>query len=243
MKISKVSDRLGSNRLLAAIGKDASLRIDPSLEPIEAKLGDLICDTGDLLTHAYFPKECVLSLLTVMENGSGIECANIGNEGAFGLFAAMYGGSSSVRCLVQLAGPMLRCDASHVKHVFQSDPKIQRLFFDYSETITAQVAQTAGCNALHTVEQRMCRWLLMMHDRAKGDELTYTHDFLAQVLGVNRSSITLAAQAMQRQGVITYSRGLMQVEDRAGMQAASCECYEIVKDRFAEFQMRSGILG
>lgn len=235
MKISGSPARLGANKLLGALGDNAYRHILPHLEPVDVQLGDLICEAGGLLTHAYFPDGCVLSLLTVMENGAEIECANIGNEGAFGIFSAMYGGASSARCLVQLAGPMQRCEISPIREIFHSDPVTQDLLISYSDTILSQVAQTAGCNALHTIEQRMCRWLLMMHDRAKGDELTYTHEFLARVMGANRTSITHAAQSLQRRGFITYRRGLMQIEDRVGMQAASCECYGVVKARFNEF--------
>lgn len=235
MKFSKSLDRPGSNQILGAFAEEPHHAIQPYLELVDARFGDLICEVGGQPTHVYFPQGCVLSLLTVMENGAEIECANIGNEGAFGIFSAMHGGGSSARCMVQLAGPMLRCDISHLRKIFRSDPQIQDLFVSYSETILSQVAQTAGCNALHTIEQRMCRWLLMMHDRAEGDELTYTHEFLARVMGANRTSVTQTAQSLQRRGFITYRRGLMQMEDRAGMQGAACECYGVIKARFAKF--------
>lgn len=236
MPIPKVPDRLSSNQILGAFAEDAYRRLLPGLEPVEARLGEVICEAGGRLAHAYFPEGCVLSLLTVMENGAEIECANIGPEGAFGLFAAMYHGTSITRCMVQLSGPMLRCDVSLLREIFHSDPDIRALFVSYSETILAQIAQTAGCNALHSIEQRMCRWLLMMHDRAKGDDLTYTHEFLARVLGANRTSITHVAQSLQRRGFINYTRGQMQIVDRAGMQSVACECYDVVKTRFAEFR-------
>ncbi|TJZ79795.1 Crp/Fnr family transcriptional regulator [Paracoccus hibiscisoli] len=235
MKTASSLAKPGSNTILGALGEDAYQYILPSLEPVDVTLGDIICEAGGLLTHAYFPEGCVLSLLTVMENGAEIECANIGNEGAFGIFPAMYGAASSTRCLVQLVGPMQRCEISPLRELFHADPEIQDLFVSYSDTVLSQVAQTVGCNALHTIEQRMCRWLLMMHDRAKGNELTYTHEFLARVMGANRTSITHAAQSLQRRGFITYRRGLMQIEDRAGMEAASCECYGVVRARFEEF--------
>ncbi|WP_072298657.1 Crp/Fnr family transcriptional regulator [Paracoccus sp. SM22M-07] len=235
MKSSKGLIKPGSNQILGAFGEDSYRAIQPYLEQVDARFGDLICEAGSPSTHVYFPESCVLSLMTVMENGNEIECANIGNEGAFGLFSAMHGSGSSARCMVQLAGSMLRCDISHLRKIFRSDLQIQDLFVSYSETVLSQVAQTAGCNALHTIEQRMCRWLLMMHDRAKGDELTYTQEFLARVMGANRTSVTQIAQSLQRRGFISYRRGLMQMEDRAGMQIAACECYDVIMARLATF--------
>lgn len=223
------------NRLLGAFAPEALARLTPYLEPVDLALGETVCDAGGPLTHAYFPQGCVLSLLTVMENGAEIECANIGREGAFGLFTAMSGTPSTTRCLTQLAGAALRCEMAPLRAAFQSDRTIQDLFTAYAETILSQIAQTAGCNALHTIEQRMCRWMLMMHDRAEGDQLTYTHEFLARVMGANRTSITHAAQKLQRRGFITYRRGLMRIEDRPGMERAACECYAVVKRRADAF--------
>jgi CRP-like cAMP-binding protein len=163
-------------------------------------------------------------------DGTAIETANIGREGAFGLFAAMYSRTSFNRSLVQLQGAMVRVriDILHVE--FERSAQIRNLFVSYSETLLAQIQQTVACNALHTTQQRICRWLLMMHDRADGRYLGYTHEFLADVLGVNRKSVTLAAQALQREGLINYHRGTIQVLDRFGLEKASCECYAVVKN-------------
>ena len=223
------------NRLLGALEPSSRKRIDPHLEPVTLKLGAVVCDAGGLLKHAYFPEGSVLSLLTVLENGSAIETANIGREGAFGLFAAMYSRISFNQCLVQLEGSALRCPIEPLRAEFQNSEHIRNLFVSYSETLLSQVMQTAACNSHHTIEQRMCRWLLMMHDRAEGERLTYTHEFLAHILGVNRTSITTAAQSLQNAGLISYSRGLIQIRDRAGLEAASCECYAVVKARFDAF--------
>ncbi|TJZ89947.1 Crp/Fnr family transcriptional regulator [Paracoccus gahaiensis] len=223
------------NQLLGAFPFAARQLLEQHLEPVEMDLGATICEAGGQLKHAYFPQGCVLSLLTVLENGSEIECANIGREGAFGLFAAMYSGVSYNRCTIQLEGSMLRCRIEPLRELFQHDLNIQDLFVSFSETLLSQVMQTVGCNSLHSVEERMCRWLLMMHDRAEGDRLTYTHEFLARIMGANRTSITHAAQSLQRKGLITYRRGLMQIEDRVGMEAEACECYEIVRKRFDAF--------
>jgi CRP-like cAMP-binding protein len=226
-----------SNRLLGALESASRKRIDPHLEHITLKLGAIVCDAGGILKHAYFPEGSVLSLLTVLENGAAIETANIGREGAFGLFAAMYSRVSFNRCIVQLEGPMVRCPIELLQSEFKTSEHVRDLFVSYSETLLSQVQQTVACNALHTTEERMSRWLLMMHDRAQGEPLTYTHEFLAHILGANRKSVTLAAQSLQLAGLITYRRGRMQVVDRTGLEKASCECYAIVRERFDAFLM------
>jgi CRP-like cAMP-binding protein len=169
------------NQLLNALEAASRKRIDPHLEPIKLKLGDIVCDAGGLLKHAYFPQGAVLSLLTVLENGSAIETANIGREGAFGLFAAMYSRVSFNRCLMQLEGGMVRCPIELLQSEFRQSEHVRDLFVSYSETLLSQVQQTVACNALHSTEERMCRWLLMMHDRAEGEALPYTHKFLSRM--------------------------------------------------------------
>ena len=233
--MSKSLSKRQSNQLLGAMHPDSRKRIDPHLEPVDFKLGDIVCEAGGLLKHAYFPQGSVLSLLTVLENGSAIETANIGREGAFGLFAAMYSRVSFNRCIVQLVGPTVRCPIELLQFEFRNSEHVRNLFVSYSETLLSQVQQTVACNALHSTEERMCRWLLMMHDRAEGEALTYTHEFLANILGANRKSVTLAAQSMQNAGLISYRRGAIQVLDRPGLEQATCECYAIVKERFDAF--------
>jgi CRP-like cAMP-binding protein len=224
-----------SNRLLDALETASRKRIEPYLEPIKLKLGAVVCDAGGLLKHAYFPEGAVLSLLTVLENGSAIETANIGREGAFGLFAAMYSRVSFNRCLVQMEGDMVRCPIELLQLEFKNSEDVRNLFVSYSETLLSQVQQTVACNALHATEERMCRWLLMMHDRAEGEPLPYTHEFLSHMLGANRKSVTLAAQSLQNAGLITYHRGNIKVLDRLGLEKASCECYAAVRERFDAF--------
>ena len=234
--MSKVrSHNARHNRLLGALEPASRKRIDPYLEPISLKLGAEVCDAGGVLRHAYFPEGTVLSLLTVLENGSAIETANIGREGAFGLFAAMYSRVSFNRCIVQLEGGMVRVPIELLQSEFKTSEHVRNLFVSYSETLLSQVQQTVACNALHTTEERICRWLLMMHDRAEGEALPYTHEFLSHMLGANRKSVTLAAQALQSAGLITYRRGRISILDRAGLEKASCECYAIVRERFDAF--------
>jgi CRP-like cAMP-binding protein len=223
------------NQLLGALEPDAGKRIAAHLEPVKLKLGAIVCDAGGLLKHAYFPQGAVLSLLTVLEDGSAIETANIGREGAFGLFAAMYSRVSFNRCLVQLEGNMVRCPIEYLHAEFNRSEHVRDLFVSYSETLLSQIQQTVACNAMHTTEERMCRWLLMMHDRAEGEALPYTHEFLSHMLGANRKSVTLAAQSLQTAGLISYHRGKIRVLDRSGLEKASCECYAIVRERFDAF--------
>ena len=228
-------DHVLSNRLLGALETASRKRIDLHLEPIELKLEVILCEAGGLLKHAYFPQGAVLSLLTVLENGSAIETANIGREGAFGLFAAMYSRVSFNRCLVQLEGGIVRCPIELLQSEFKRSEYVRDLFVSYSETLLSQVQQSVACNAMHSTEERMCRWLLMMHDRAEGEALPYTHEFLSHMLGANRKSVTLAAGSLQTAGLITYRRGKIQVLDRPGLEKASCECYAVVKERFDAF--------
>src|SRR5471032_1415341 len=228
-------DNAQSNRLLDVLETASRERIDRYLEPVKLKLGAVVCDAGGILKHAYFPEGAVLSLLTVLEDGAGIETANIGREGAFGLFAAMYSRVSFNRCLVQMEGAMVRCPIELLQNEFKNSEQVRDLFVSYSETQLSQVQQTVACNAMHTTEERMSRWLLMMHDRAEGEALQYTHEFLSHMLGANRKSVTLAAQSMQAAGLISYRRGQILVLDRLGLERAACECYAIVKERFDAF--------
>lgn len=233
--MAKKETAASKNRLLAAFEDASRERVDPYLTKIEVKLGDVVCEAGSTLNHAYFPDGAVLSLLTVLRDGTAIETANIGREGAFGLFAAMYSRTSFNRCLTQLKGSLLRVPIEILHLEFERNEHIRNLFVSYSETLLAQIQQTVACNSLHSTRHRMCRWLLMMHDRVDGEVLTFTHEFLANVLGANRKSVTLAAQAMQREGLISYNRGKIKVLDRPNLEEASCECYAIVKKRFDEF--------
>ncbi|MBR0995496.1 Crp/Fnr family transcriptional regulator [Bradyrhizobium japonicum] len=230
------------NQLLVALTAKSRARIARYLEPVDLKLGAMVCDAGGKLDHAYFPMGAVLSLLTVLESGSAIETANIGREGAFGLFSAMYSRTSFNRCIVQLAGHMVRCPIKVLQEEFERNNDVRNLFVSFSETLLSQIQQTVACNAMHTVEERICRWLLMMHDRADGEVLPYTHEFLSHILGANRKSVTLAAQSMQNAGLIEYHRGTMQVLDRAALEDASCECYAIVQKRFDAFLGRPDLV-
>jgi CRP-like cAMP-binding protein len=220
------------NQLLEAIEPAGRRRIDANLQPVTFKLGAILYEADSVLEHAYFPQGNVLSLLTVLGDGSSIETANIGREGEFGLMAAMYSRTSFNRCMVGLEGPMMRCPIEVLQREFNRSAQMRNLFVNYSGTLLSQVQQSVACNAVHTTEERLCRWLLMMHDRAEGEALPYTPEFLTNIVGANRKSVTLAVQSMQAAGLITYRRGTIQVQDRVGMESASCECYALVKKQF-----------
>ena len=231
MPFSGRIQQFSSNRLLDALEPSARQRIESQCEPVTLELEALVCEAGTILRHAWFPQGCVLSLLTVLKSGSVIETANIGREGAFGL-AAVYSPASFSRCIVQMKGPMVRCPIEILLQEFNHSEALRAVFVKYAEALLAQTNQSVACNALHTTEERVCRWLLMMLDRSDSDHLSYTHEFVSSILGANRKSITLAAQAMQVSGLISYQRGKIQVLDRRGLEAAACECYKVVKRRF-----------
>jgi CRP-like cAMP-binding protein len=224
-----------TNRLLGALEPASRARIEPHLVPVTFKRGAVVCEAGGLLDHVYFPQGSVLALLTVLENGSAIETANIGREGAFGIFAAMAGRGSFNRCLVRMEGGLVRCPIELLRSEFNRSEYVRDLFIGYSQTQLSQVQQTVACNTMHTVRQRLCRWLLMMHDHAQDDALPCTHEILSHALGANRKSVTLAAQAIQAARLIRYRRGRIRILDRAGLEKAACECYAAVRSRFDAF--------
>ena len=223
--------------MLAALESESRARVDPHLERVEFKVGDVVCEAGGVLNHAYFPDGAVLSLLTVLENGTAIETANIGREGAFGLFAAMYSHTSFNRSLVQLQGGLLRVPIKVLQSEFERNAHIRNLFVSYSETLLAQIQQTVACNSMHTVRERICRWLLMMHDRADGENLSYTHEFLAHVMGTNRKSVTSRGAGPAKGGPHHLSSGKYagprSPRSRKGLVRVLCDRQEAVR-RFLE---------
>lgn len=223
------------NLFLGALKEDVFERIAPYIEPIELKRGAVVCEVGDVLEYAYFPYRSVLSLTTVLSDGAAIETASIGREGAFGLLGAMYSRVSFTRCVIQSEGGLVRCPIELLQPEFENNRHVRDLFVSYSQTLMTQLQQSVACSARHTTQQRLCRWLLTMHDRAEEEILTYTHEALALILGANRKSVTLAAQSLQEAGFVSYHRGAIRILDRQGLENVSCECYEFVKARFRAF--------
>jgi len=220
------------NHLLAVLHRVSRERIADALEPIEVKAGNILCWAAQDLHYAYFPAGAVLSVLTVLQDGSAIETAKIGREGVFGLFEPMYTHTSFNQCMVLLGGTVYRLPFRVLHSLFENDTQVRLLLIHYAEALTLEFQQAAACFAMHSVPERICRWLLTMDDRAEYQAFAVTHDFLAHTLGVNRKSVTLAAQAMQKDGLLSYRRGRVRILDRPRLEQLCCECYQATRQRF-----------
>ncbi len=225
-------DRALKNRLLATLGPDEWLRVQPHLELTEMPLGKVLYESGTLLRDVYFPTTCIVSLLYVMEDGASAEIAIVGLEGLVGLALFMGGETTSSRAVVQSAGTAYRLAGRFVKEEFFRGGPTQRLLLRYTQALITQMAQTAVCNRHHSVDQQFCRWLLLSLDRLPGNELVMTQELIANMLGVRREGVTDAAGKLQKMNAIKYSRGRITVLDRAALEAHACECYGVVKHEF-----------
>ena len=217
------------NHLLAALSPEIRDRIFPHLELVEMKLGDVVYESGDSLRYVYFPIDSIVSLLYVMESGASGEISVVGNEGLVGVAVFMGGESTSSRAVVQSAGVAYRLRGQKLKEEFNKHGELLHLILRYTQALITQMAQTAVCNRHHSIDQQLCRWLLLSLDRLPGNRLTMTQELIANMLGVRREGVTDAAGKLQRQGIIEYSRGQITVLDRAGLERLSCECYAVVK--------------
>jgi CRP-like cAMP-binding protein len=226
-------DRLNpdANRLLAALPESDLARWQPLLEPVELPLGEVLYESGGLLSHVYFPTTAIVSLLYVMENGASAEIAVVGNEGVVGISLFMGGESTPSRAVVQSAGRGFRMTASVIKDEFGRSP-VLHLLLRYTQALITQMAQTAACNRHHSLDQQLCRWLLLSLDRLRGSELVMTQELISNMLGVRREGVTEAALKLQKAGLIRYSRGHIAVLDRAGIERRTCECYAVVKKEY-----------
>ncbi len=207
-------------------------RLLSHLELVEMPLGKILYESGDELRHAYSPTTCIVSLLYVMATGDSAEIAVVGNEGVVGIALFMGGDTMPNRAIVQSAGYAYRLRAPLVQQEFSRNGPMLRLLLRYTQALITQMAQTAVCNRHHSVDQQLCRWLLLSLDRLPGDELTMTQELIANMLGVRREGVTEAAGKLQRAGLIDYSRGHIKVLDRPGLEARVCECYQVVKTEF-----------
>jgi CRP-like cAMP-binding protein len=223
----------GHNLLLAALPADGLERLSPHLELVPMRLGDMLYDPGVQLQHAYFPTTCIVSLHYVMASGASAEAAGVGNEGMLGVSLFMGGGSTSSSAVVQTAGHAYRLKRTVLMQEFGQAGLLQRLLLRYTQALMTQMSQTAVCNRHHSIEQQLCRWLLLTLDRMPGNELVMTQELVASILGVRREGITEAAGKLQHAGLISYRRGHISVIDRAGLECSVCECYAVVKDEFA----------
>lgn len=219
-----------TNSVLQALSPKDSLRLLARLEQVTLTYGDILCESGKQLQHVYFPNSGIISLLAPVEGHAGVGVGLVGREGMAGMALFLGVGVSPVRMLVQGSGTAMRIEASAFLDETRRNPVLQRELNRYLYGFMAQVAQTAGCNRYHRIEARLARWLLMSHDRIKSNEFQLTHEFLAQMLGVRRAGVTLAASVLQKNKLIRYSRGKITILSRIGLERASCECYRAVND-------------
>ena len=221
-----------SNFLLASLAAEDLERIGSSLTAVSLEKGALLYDPGDEVDAVYFPHNCVISLMTLMQTGEAIESATIGREGALGLLAAVSPRQSLSRAIVQVAGNAARISAADLHSVWQESPRLRDLVDRHSDALFGHAIQSVACNALHSVEARFCRWLLSCHDRIDTDRVALTQEFLADMLGVQRTTVTVVARTLQAARLIRYSRGVVDVLDRPGLEAIACECYRAVRQTY-----------
>lgn len=222
-----------TNQVLATLPREEHQRLLTGLEPVTLAFGDVLHEPGELIRHIYFPNDGLLiSLLTTVQNHMALEIGLVGSEGMIGLPVAQGISTSSVRAVVQGAGTALRMESSHFREALETCPALQRALHRYTHALIAQITQTAACNRFHQVEARLARWLLMASDRLQSDSIRFTHEWLAELLGVRRVGITVAASALQQQRLIRYSRGNITILDREGLKVSACECYQKIKDLF-----------
>ena len=221
-----------SNHLLEALPHDDFARIKPHLELVSLKLGQVLYESGDNMSHIYFPTTAIISLLYIMENGGTAEIGIAGNNGLIGMALYMGGKTTSNRAVVQSAGQAVRMKAKDLQTEFKRGGIFQDLLLRFTQSMITQIAQTAVCNRLHSVTQQLCRWLLINHDQLPGDKLVMTHDLVANMLGVRREGVTVAAGHLQENGYISYSRGTVIILDRKGLETVCCECYQVVSDEY-----------
>lgn len=220
------------NHLLAVLPEAECARLFPYLEWVPLPLGKALYESGDQLSHVYFPTTAIVSLLYVMENGASAEIAVVGNEGIVGIALFMGGETMPNRAVVQSAGHAYRLKGQALKQEFNRSGALQHLLLRYTLALLTQMAQTAVCNRHHSVDQQLCRWLLLSLDRLPSNELSMTQELIANMLGVRREGVTAAAGNLQGAGLIHYSRGRITVLDRPGLEARVCECYEVVRKEF-----------
>lgn len=219
-----------ANRLLAALPKKEYRRLLPQLEQVAMPFAEIIYEPGDVIRHVYFPNDSIVSLLSVVAEHSTLEVGLVGNEGMAGLPVFMGVSTSHNRALVQGAGTAMRMKAAELRAESERLGPLHRLLRRYAHSLLTQVSQTAACNRFHMVDARLARWLLMTHDRVQSDEFRLTQEFMSNMLGVRREGVNKAAGTLQRNELISYSRGHIRVLDRASLEAVSCECYRVIRE-------------
>jgi len=217
------------NNLLASLAPDDYALLAGHLSQVELEKGRLLYDPGDKVDTVYFPLDCVISLMTLMESGAAIESATVGREGGVGLLAAISPRHSLSRAIVQVPGRCARVGVGPIAEVCARSPSLRSIIERHNDALFAHAIQSVACNALHSVEARFCRWLLSCRDRIDTDTISLTQEFLADMLGVQRTTVTAVAGALQAKGLIRYRRGVVDILDRPGIEAMACECYGAVR--------------
>ncbi len=220
------------NHLLTTLPQEEYQRLLPYFEPVTLALGQVVYHAAEQLEYLYFPTTSMISLLNTMEDGMTAEVGLTGNDGVVGIALFLGGDTTPNQAIVQVAGEAIRLRAKIVRDEFKLGGPFQEVLLRYTQALITQISQTAICNRLHPVEQRFCRWLLLSHDRVKTDKLEMTQELIATMLGGRRESVTVAAGRLQDSGLIRYIRGHITILDRKGLEAAVCECYEVVKTEY-----------
>ena len=221
-----------TNYLLAALPKKEFDGIKSKLKIVSLELGQSLYEFGEKMEYAYFPTTAIISMLYIMENGATAEIGIVGNDGLLGITLFTGGDSTTNRAIVQSAGNAFRMNPMDLKEEFAKGRVFQKLLLRYTQALITQISQTAVCNRLHPIEQHLCRWLLLSHDRLQTDKLIMTHDLISNMLGVRREGVTLAAQKLAKRNLIENQRGTITVIDRQGLENSVCECYAVVSKEY-----------
>lgn len=232
MPKTKHTDNARLNHLLAALPVEELDRLMPNLKPVSLKLGEVIYESGEQLESIYFPTTAIISLLYIMENGSTAEIGMAGNDGLVGIALYMGGSTTPNRAVVQSAGNAFELSSKALKYEFGLGGIFQNVLLRYTQYLMTQISQTAVCNRLHTVEQQLCRWLLINYNLLQTNKLIMTHDLISDMLGVRREGISIAAGNLQKKKLIKYVRGTITMLDPKGLEAVGCECYGVVKEEY-----------
>jgi CRP-like cAMP-binding protein len=223
-----------SNRLLASLDSGDFACLEPHLGLVDLQRGQVIYEAGETIKYTYFPHNAVVSLVTVMLDGKSAEMATFGCESLFGLVSAFVSRNSFGRYIVQISGTASRIELDWMNDAFRARPKIQQLVLRFTEALLAQTLQSVACNATHGVEARCCRWILSTRDRWGSDELPLTHEFLSEMLGVQRSTVSAVTRTLHEAGLINQSRGVITIANRRGLEDTACECYEVIRRKFSQ---------
>lgn len=237
---SRKRDGRVANRLLATLPVKEYQRLRPELEQVTLNFADILYEPGQRIRHIYFPNDAIVSLLSEVATSATLEVGMVGNEGMTGIPVFLGVNESRNRAVVQGAGTAMRMKAAGLRRNANGDGSLDRLLRRYTQSLLTQVSQSAACNRFHLVDARLARWLLMTHDRLGIDQFRLTQEFMSNMLGVRREGVTLAASALQRNRLIGYSRGVIKILDRAGLEAVSCACYRIVKDESDSYLTKNG---